>query len=51
MELVDNIAAILELAVSEKQKTAIQKDSGIRRVLLVAGACNSRYLYLGYASI
>ena len=28
----------LELAVSQQQKTAIQEDSGVRIVLLVAGA-------------
>ena len=38
VELVDGLAAILELAVSEQKKTAIRKDSGVRRVLLVAGA-------------
>ena len=38
VELVGGLAAILELAVSEQQKTAIQEDSGVRRVLLVAGA-------------
>ena len=31
-------AAILELAVSGQQKTAIQMDDGVGRVLLVAGA-------------
>ena len=38
VELVGGLAAILEFAVSEQQKTAIQEDSGVRRVLLVAGA-------------
>jgi site-specific DNA recombinase len=38
VELVGGLAAILELAVSEQKKTAIRKDSGVRRVLLVAGA-------------
>ena len=37
VELVGGLAAILELAVSEQQKTAITEDSGVRRVLLVAG--------------
>ena len=31
-------AAILELAVSGQQKTAIQADSGVSRVFMVAGA-------------
>ena len=35
--LVDGLAAILELAVSGQQKTAIQMDSGIGRILMVAG--------------
>ena len=30
--------AILELAVSGQQKTAIQKDTGVGRVFMVAGA-------------
>ena len=38
VQLVGGLAAILELAVSEQQKTAIQMDSGVGRVLLVAGA-------------
>ena len=38
VELVGGLAAILKLAVSEQQKTAITEDSGVRRVLLVAGA-------------
>jgi|GEM_PF-6265336 len=45
------LAAILEFAVSEQQKTAIQEDSGVRRVLLVAGARNRRYLHLDYAIV
>ena len=51
VELVGGLAAILELAVSEQQKTAIQEDSGVRGVLLVAGARNRRYLHLDYANI
>ena len=38
VEIVGGLAAILEFAVSEQQKTAITEDSGVRRVLLVAGA-------------
>ena len=38
VQLVGGLAAILELAVSGQQKTAIQMDSGVGRVLLVAGA-------------
>ena len=38
VHLVGGLAAILELAVSGQQKTTIQKDSGVGRVLLVAGA-------------
>ena len=37
MQLVGDLAAIPELAVSG-QKTAIQKDSGVGRVFMVAGA-------------
>ena len=37
-QLVGGLAAILELAVSGQQKTAIREDSGVGRVLLVAGA-------------
>ena len=51
VQLVGGLAAILELAVSEQQKTAIQEDSGVRRVLMVAGARNRRYLHLDYANI
>jgi len=35
---VGGLAAILELAVSGQQKTAIQMDSGVGRVFMVAGA-------------
>ena len=38
VQLVGGLAGILELAISRQQKTAIQKDSGVRRVMLVAGA-------------
>jgi len=38
VQLVDGLAAILELAVSGQQKTAIQMDSGVGRVFMVAGA-------------
>ena len=38
VQLVGGLAAILELAVSGQQKTAIQMDDGVGRVLLVAGA-------------
>ena len=39
VELVGGLAAILlELVVSEQQKTAIQEDSGVAKNLLVAGA-------------
>ena len=38
IQLVGGLAAILELAVSKKQKTTIQSDSGFGRVLMVAGA-------------
>ena len=38
VQLVGGLAAILELAVSGQQKTAIQMDGGVGRVLLVAGA-------------
>ena len=51
VELVGGLAAILGLAISEQQKTAIQEDSGVRRVLLVAGARNRRFLHLDYAML
>ena len=38
VQLVGGLAAILELAVSGQQKTAIQVDSGVGRVFMVAGA-------------
>ena len=38
VQLVGGLAAILELAVSRQQKTDIQMDSGVGRVLMVAGA-------------
>jgi len=44
-------AAILELAVSGQQKTAIQIGSGVVRVFMVAGARNRRYLHLDFASV
>ena len=37
VQLVGGLAGILKLAISRQQKTAIQKDSGVRRVMLVAG--------------
>jgi len=45
------LAAILELAVSGQQKTAIPSDSGFGRVFMVAGARNRRYLHLDFASV
>jgi len=46
------LAAILELAVSGQQKTAIQTDSGVCIFqVLVAGARNRRYLHLDFASV
>ena len=45
VKLVGGLAAILELAVSGQQKTAIQKDGGIGRVLMVAGAGMPLKLY------
>ena len=41
----------LELFLPQQQKTAIQEDSGVRIVLLVAGARNRRYLHLDYIVI
>ena len=41
----------LELFAPQQQKTAIQEDSGVLRVLLVAGARSRRYLHLDYAMI
>ena len=38
VQLVDGLAAIPELAVSGQQKTAIQMDSGVGMVFMVAGA-------------
>ncbi len=38
VQLVGGLAAILELAVSRQQKTAIQMDSGVGRIFMVAGA-------------
>ena len=38
IKLIGGLAAILELAVSGQQKTAIQMDSGVGRVFMVAGA-------------
>ena len=38
MQLIGDLAVILELAVSRQQKTAIQMDSGVSRVFMVAGA-------------
>ncbi len=38
VQLVGGLAAFLELAVSGQQKTAIQMDSGVSRVSMVAGA-------------
>ena len=38
VELLGGLAAILVLAVSEQQKTAITEDSSVRRVLLVTRA-------------
>ena len=38
VQLVGGLATILELAVSGQQKTAIQMDSGVGRVFMVAGA-------------
>jgi hypothetical protein len=35
----------------KKQKTAIQKDSGVGRVFMVAGARNRRYLHLEFACV
>ena len=37
LHLVGGLAAILELAVFGQQKTAIQMDSGVGRVFMVAG--------------
>jgi len=51
VQLVGGLAAILELAVSGHQKTAIQTDSGVGRVFMVAGARNRRYLYLSFARV
>ena len=38
VQLIGGLAAILQLAISGHKKTAIQQDSGICRVLMVAGA-------------
>ena len=38
MELIEGLAAILQLTISGYKKTAIQKDSGICKVLMVKGA-------------
>ena len=38
VELIGGLAAILQLTISGHKKTAIQEDSGICRVLMVAGA-------------
>ena len=38
VQLVGGLAAILELAVSGQQKTAVQMDSGVVRIFMVAGA-------------
>ena len=38
VELIGGLAAILHLTISGHKKTAIQQDSGICRVLMVAGA-------------
>jgi site-specific DNA recombinase len=38
VELIGDLAAILQLTISGHKKTAIRKDSGICRVLMVAGA-------------
>ena len=38
VQLVGVLATILELSVSGQQKTAIQMDSGVSRVFMVAGA-------------
>ena len=51
VQLVGGLAAILELAVFGQQKTAIQMDSGVGRVFMVAGACNRRYLHLDFANM
>ncbi len=51
VQLVGGLAAILELAVSGQQKTAIQMDDGVGRALLVAGARNHRYLRLNFIRI
>ena len=51
MQLIGDLAAILELAVSGQQKTAIQTDSGVGRVFSVAGARNRRYLHLHFATL
>ena len=51
VHLVGGLAAILELAVSGQQKTAIRTDSGVGRVFMVAGACNRRWLHLDFASV
>ena len=37
VELIGGLAAILQLTISGHKKTAIQEDSGICRVLMVAG--------------
>ena len=51
VQQVGGLAAILELAVSGQQKTAIQKDSGVGRVLMVTVARNRRYLHLDFATV
>ena len=51
MQLVGGLAAILERAISGQQKTAIQKDSGVGRVLMVTVARNRRYLHLDFATV
>ena len=38
VQLVGGLAAILEFALDEQQKTAIPSDSGFGRVFMVAGA-------------
>jgi hypothetical protein len=38
VQLVGRVAAILEFALGEQQKTAIPSDSGFDRVFMVAGA-------------
>ena len=51
VQLVGGLAAILELAVSGQQKTAIQKDSGVGRVFMVVGVGSSLERSVDYSSL